>query len=190
MGPDAMIVSFLILSFKPALLSPPSSCLISARASGFLLLLLSVRNSLSEKSWRMVFTAHAKVGQRETETHKGPWHSEKLNQWRLAPTSFSTGLKAKRKWQSVRLTHHDSMSCVTTSSKEFSRKEYTGWVYPLLQGLPDSGLSLSLLHCRWIAYHLSHQESSNQVVLVSRTFLDLEILVVMPVPALSITKRG
>ena len=36
-------------------------------------------------------------------------------------------------------------------------------IHSLLQGIfLIQGLSLSLLHCRWIPYHLSHQEISNQ----------------------------
>ena len=35
--------------------------------------------------------------------------------------------------------------------------------HSLLQGIfPTQGLNLGLLHCRWILYHLSHQESRNK----------------------------
>ena len=50
--------------------------------------------------------------------------------------------------------------------------------------------SLSLLHCRWIPYHLSHQESSNQG---NANFQDVTIAKFwwsMPATAPSVTKRG
>ena len=43
---------------------------------------------------------------------------------------------------------------------EFSRPEYCVSSHSLLQGIfPNQGLNPSLLHCRWIFYHLSHQGS-------------------------------
>ena len=52
------------------------------------------------------------------------------------------------------------------------------------------GLSLSLLHCRWIPYHLSHQEISNQG---NSNFQDISIAKFwwsMPVAAPSFIKSG
>ena len=42
----------------------------------------------------------------------------------------------------------------------FARQEYWSGLPCLLQGIfPTQGLNPGLLHCRWILYHLSHQES-------------------------------
>ena len=42
----------------------------------------------------------------------------------------------------------------------FSRQEcLSGLSFPSPADLPDLGFKLSLLHCRWTLYHLSHQES-------------------------------
>ena len=44
------------------------------------------------------------------------------------------------------------------SSVEFSREEYWSGYHALLQGIfLTQGSNLSLPHCRWIFYHLSHQ---------------------------------
>lgn len=63
--------------------------------------------------------------------------------------------------------------------------------HSLFQGIfLIQGLSLSLLHCRWIPYHLSHQENSNQG---NVNFQDITIAKFwwsMLVPAPSVRKRG
>ena len=38
------------------------------------------------------------------------------------------------------------------------------WVaIPFSADLPDAGMNLGVLHCRWILYHLSHQGSPQNI---------------------------
>ena len=54
-------------------------------------------------------------------------------------------------------------------SMRFSRQEYQVGCHSLLQRLfPTQGLNLSLLHCRWILYCLSHQGSLSWVIFTLR----------------------
>ena len=49
----------------------------------------------------------------------------------------------------------------------FSRWEYGVGCHAHLQGIfPTQGLSLSLPHCRWILYHLSHQGSCGKTSII------------------------
>ena len=48
----------------------------------------------------------------------------------------------------------------TIQSMEFSRSEYwSGLLFPSPGDLPNTGIKLSSLHCRWILYQLSHKGS-------------------------------
>ena len=62
MGPDATILVFLILIFKPLFHSPPSPSPNQCRASGFLLLLLSVLIPWVRNHKRMVLQLTSKGG--------------------------------------------------------------------------------------------------------------------------------
>ena len=57
----------------------------------------------------------------------------------------------------------DPIDCIAHQaplSMEFSKQEsWSGLPFLSPRDLPDQGLNLSLLHCRWILYRLSHQGS-------------------------------
>ena len=53
-------------------------------------------------------------------------------------------------------------------SMEFSRQEYwSGLLFPSPRHLPHEGSNPSLLHCRQILYHLSHQEICSLIYLLA-----------------------
>ena len=64
------------------------------------------------------------------------------------------------KWKSLSHVQLFAIPC-TIQSMEFSRSEYwSGYQYPLLQGIfPTQGSNPGLSHCREILYQLSHQGS-------------------------------
>ena len=127
---------------------------------------------------------------REGPKHKGPWHTEKLNDLHHLLTHRIKGevkVLVSPVWFIV-------TPCTVTRQAPLwnSPGKNTGvGSHSLLQGIfPIQGLSLSLLHCRWILYQLSHQGSSNQG---DANFQDIprsKFWWSMPVPAPSVTKRG
>ena len=58
----------------------------------------------------------------------------------------------------------------------FSRQEYWSGLYALFQGIfLTQGSNPGLPHCRWILYHLSHQESPR--ALLAPVFYDPDVQV-------------
>ena len=63
-------------------------------------------------------------------------------------------------WDSLQPHGHLGSRPGTSVHEEFSRQEYLSGSHALLQGIfPTQGSNLDLLHCRWILYCLSLQES-------------------------------
>ena len=75
-------------------------------------------------------------------------------------------IEAPTKWRNImcswieRLNKIITVACQAPLSMEFSNKNSGVGGHSLLKGIfPTQGSNLSLLHCRQILYHLSHQGS-------------------------------
>ena len=78
------------------------------------------------------------------------------------------------------LTLCDPMDCSPPGSSVHGKNTGVG-CHSLLQGIfLTQELNLGLLHCWWILYHLSHQESPTRVGVCSTIFLRLPIILPLP----------
>ena len=122
------------------------------------------------------------IGRRHLGRNSGPGSCNWLSGKSL---SAPTGLLAVSFWNDcqqggVGSSREESLSIFVTPwavapqaflSMGFSRQEYqSGWPFPPPKDLPNQGLNLCLLYCRWILHLLSHAESPKSLGLVISFF--------------------